>query len=897
MKFPETWVLVPIPRGKKAPVQKTWPEIRGAKPDLSRENAGVHLGPSGIVDIDLDCPEAVELAKTLLPETATFGRGEAAHYLYSDPSGEVNYRKFIDPLDKTCLLEIRAGDGKQTVLPGSLHPSGELIEWIDDRPPAPFGGPREIEKFAALVWFKRHPGASIPEKVQQWIDGTTPKPSASGPSDHPVFFDAVDQELIETIVQCCPDGSRHDYRLAVSGAMKRGGIGEAGASDMLAEAMGDSRLGDDRSTAIRDAHASVRDTYHTSRSTTGANTLIDLGARKVVEKIEALTAPNLKEVDWLDELKSITLGGSLEVFEDPKHVNNLARLILSKDSRLPVIWAQIKDGGFSHLKELKDAAELRAREIRKRSIDPNAPQEPVTHPESGGMHLPIGYRVEKGILRFGEETIMHGELVLLAKCPSSDGVQLRFAFRTPNNKVWRHSIAPYRSLVDTKGVLCLAEHGCNVSALESASIVGYVRDFVASNEERLDRPVATRTGWHESGAFVWGREIIGGPEELSAEYPADNQIASRYVDALRPEGEAERSAAVLREIAENFPTASLCLAASFAACWVHKAARPTVGIHLAGMGGKGKTRTLKIVGSVWGETGGAASLAATGTISGANTNARALEIAASVRNDLPFLVSDIRPLQGLTEILHAILNGDARARATQRGGATLGEPYRCGSVITEGELNVLALSTRQGFHRRMLEVEPDRGVDRLWALATEASEHFGHWGPAFVKAGAPEASRVAEIEEECSEMLGHDVASAAATLIATAECAAPLIGADPDEWIAQILDAIMSDRGAREVGGLSQAERVREDLWEILTDLAPQIADTQELTLERGNKPWVGYRTPESIMVRQTALVEALRARGHDAVRDSLGALGLGAPERSRISGVRVKCYEIKCEE
>ncbi len=887
MTFPPHWVLIPIPHGKKAPKRKDWPSIRNYSP-RSGENIGVHLGPSSLVDVDLDCPEAIDAAADLLPTTRTFGRGQAAHYLYS---GEAEYRKFIDPIDGQCLLEIRAGEGKQTVLPGSTHPSGETIEWQNEEPIAEFRSAQEIAKFAAIVWCKRHPGTPPPEKVKGWITGAAPKTS-SDPTDVPVFFDAVDEQLVETIVSCCPDKSRHDYRLAVAGAMKRGGIGEASASDMLAEAMGDPRLGEDRRTAVADARAAIQDTYHTSRNTTGATTLIALGGQKVVDLISALSTPTFSEIDWLEELERVAVGGSLEVFDAPVYVNSLARLILSKDSRLPAIWAKLKDGGFSHLKELKEAADLRAKEIRRRSVDPDAPQEVVDHPEGRGMRLPQGYSVEGGVLHFGDETIMHGELVLLGKCPSSEGVQVRFAWRTPSSPEWRTSVVPYRSLVDARGVLCLAEHGCNVSSLESAALVGFVRDFVASNEESLDRPIATRTGWHDSGAFVWGRHVLGGPEELSAEYPADNQIASHYVSALHSSGDRAKSFEALRR-AVDFPTASLCLAASLASCWVHRAARPTVGVHLAGMGGKGKTRTLKIVGSVWGATGGAGSLSATGTIAGANTTVRALEIAASVRNDLPFLISDIRPMHGLTEVLHAILNGDSRARATQRGGSTLGEAYRCGAVISEGELNVLSLTTRQGFHRRMLELRPDPEVEELWRLASVCSEHYGFLGPAFLER-LPEASRVTALEAEAKGVLGHDVAGVAATLLATAEAAAPVLGVDADSWFRSILQAIGSDREERESEGLTQADRVQDDLWEVLADLAPQIADTAESTLSAGAKPWVGYRTDAGVVVRSSAIKEGLKKKGHDATKDAIEALGLPKAEQFKVSGVRVRCYEIE---
>src|SRR5690606_26300049 len=145
------------------------------------ESVGVHLGPSGLVDIDLDCPEAIELAPKFLPDTAIFGREhELSHWLYS---GEATYRKFIDPIDKTCILEIRAGHGKQSVLPPSITPrsaSGELapIVWhASDVAPSPFFDPQIVANLAAMAWCKKHPGESIPDRVQGWLDGVFDAPS------------------------------------------------------------------------------------------------------------------------------------------------------------------------------------------------------------------------------------------------------------------------------------------------------------------------------------------------------------------------------------------------------------------------------------------------------------------------------------------------------------------------------------------------------------------------------------------------------------------------------------------------------------------------------------------------------------------------------------------------
>jgi len=99
------WRIVPIPAGSKAPVVDGWPDLVIPAEDLERhfgadQNIGIRLGAvsGALVDVDLDCPEALAIANLYLPSTgAKFGRASApsSHWLYSAP-GAVK-ETFADP--------------------------------------------------------------------------------------------------------------------------------------------------------------------------------------------------------------------------------------------------------------------------------------------------------------------------------------------------------------------------------------------------------------------------------------------------------------------------------------------------------------------------------------------------------------------------------------------------------------------------------------------------------------------------------------------------------------------------------------------------------------------------------------------------------------------------------
>ncbi len=132
---------LPIPLREKGPRDKGWPDLRLKLEDLSEHfggagNIGLLLGePSGgLTDVDLDCPEAIELAPQYLPPTlAITGRASApnSHWWYLCP-GAVT-RKHHIPGTKKMIVEIRS-TGCQTVVGPSIHPSGEAYEWLTGEP-------------------------------------------------------------------------------------------------------------------------------------------------------------------------------------------------------------------------------------------------------------------------------------------------------------------------------------------------------------------------------------------------------------------------------------------------------------------------------------------------------------------------------------------------------------------------------------------------------------------------------------------------------------------------------------------------------------------------------------------------------------------------------------------
>lgn len=192
------WAPLPVPTRSKNPGRENWQHERHTLKDVDRifapdGNIGLLLGgPSGgLVDVDLDCAEAIAAAPYFLPTTerwhgrASRRRSHAWYVITDEPS--LKRVQFVDPArkdakGKACtLVELRA-TGCQTIVPPSLHDeTGELIEWESDNEPARMTA-AELRAAVALV-------AGCALVAWRW-----------------------------------PEGARHDAALALAGLLLRGGM-------------------------------------------------------------------------------------------------------------------------------------------------------------------------------------------------------------------------------------------------------------------------------------------------------------------------------------------------------------------------------------------------------------------------------------------------------------------------------------------------------------------------------------------------------------------------------------------------------------------------------------------------------------------------------------------------
>ena len=135
---------VPVPPGAKGPTQTGWNRLRIEADDIPQhftdgDNVGLLLGePSGwLVDVDLDCEEAIELAEHYLPPTnAITGRDGSprSHWWYfATDCKTARFRDAKLTNGAATTVELRS-TGLQTLVGPSRHPTGAIYELLQGEP-------------------------------------------------------------------------------------------------------------------------------------------------------------------------------------------------------------------------------------------------------------------------------------------------------------------------------------------------------------------------------------------------------------------------------------------------------------------------------------------------------------------------------------------------------------------------------------------------------------------------------------------------------------------------------------------------------------------------------------------------------------------------------------------
>jgi hypothetical protein len=339
---------------------------------------------------------------------------------------------------------------------------------------------------------------------------------------------------------------------------------------------------------------------------------------------------------------------------------------------------------------------------------------------------------------------------------------------------WKSSIIGMRKVKDSGRLLELADKGAPVDEFNKKKLVKFLGAFIKENEDKL--PVLGTTnqmGWQgrkgELG-FLCGNTLItpsgefkstklsdldesGWENDMVAFQPpiSDSETGiHQAVGAFKRKGSIEDWLETMKEV-DPFPRVKVGLFAALVPPLLKTVLRPedvkNFTVDFSSQTSKGKTTTLQIAASLYGNAEQAAEDSVLRNWSGSHT---AREILYSALSDLPFICDETKQATqnkvGVTQLqqtLYSIGQGMAKSRGTVTGGLRSSMAFKT-VMLSSGEQPITSIGMHQGgvFARVVsisgvpFEAFGDEKVDAgasVNAIKRNLKKSYGHIGPMFIR--------------------------------------------------------------------------------------------------------------------------------------------------------------------
>lgn len=355
-----------------------------------------------------------------------------------------------------------------------------------------------------------------------------------------------------------------------------------------------------------------------------------------------------------------------------------------------------------------------------------------------------------------------------------------------------NTITVEKTLISDAGkIVPLSGKGISVTSENARALVRYLSYVDDRNRAQIPiERISTHIGWVGEKEFV--------PYAPGISYGGMESLRQMF-DTIQPHGSYELwldEAKRIRAEAGSVP-ARLALAASFASPMLIKLGALCFMVHLwSARSGSGKTVTLELAASVWGNPDVGyyvKSLKAT-TV--------AIEQMAVFCKHLPLPLDELQTIQTqdkFDEIIYMLCEGHGKERGSRNGGLRATPSWR-NITITNGEMPIIGDNSKAGSVNRVIEIEGQQDfLSDPQRTAHAVQANYGHAGRAFIEQ-LPEhlADARKRYEELSGELMRHCTskqALSAAALLAADELSEKLIFQDGVRLkISDILPYLKTDR-------------------------------------------------------------------------------------------------------
>lgn len=462
---------------------------------------------------------------------------------------------------------------------------------------------------------------------------------------------------------------------------------------------------------------------------------------RMTDHIDSLTADELLSSDFIDDLFD---DGGDDVWREQKRAQAQLRAKgLGVKGQFDAVYK-------AALKQVRDEERRLKEESRKKTAEVIEHTWQAPERLDGSIFNTGRWSVtDEGISTYSGK----GEQMIACRCPVA--ILRRMINReTATEKIllaWFRNggittrIVPKNMIATSQKIVTLSDYGLPVTSENARALVAYLNDFEMLNAERIPIEESTgKFGWH-------GDEFVPYTDKITFDAEIGYRRLAESIQQHGSRDEWMKMAASVRSSVRQEPM--IYMAAAFGSVLVSMLNVSSFLVNLYGRTGRGKTVSLMLAASIWGNPQGH------NYISESNSTTNALVERQGILNHLPLMIDDLSKVKGgengqkLVDLIYYLTANGGKDRLTRhstpRDAATWSN-----TILANMERPLADDMMTGGAVARVLDFEVEGGdiFEDPNSIVTACYENYGFAGREFVEivkqVGREEVKRMVRENED-----------------------------------------------------------------------------------------------------------------------------------------------------
>ncbi len=287
---------------------------------------------------------------------------------------------------------------------------------------------------------------------------------------------------------------------------------------------------------------------------------------------------------------------------------------------------------------------------------------------------------------------------------------------------WRNIVVNKYTIASSQAIVKLSDVGIEVTSENAKFLVKYLSEIANLNTDKINESMSvSRLGW-------LGDDFVPYTEK----YICHSDLSfKKILESLKEIGDYNKWKELMKKLRNDSIVVRFMMAASFASPLVEKFQINSFIVHLWGKSGNGKTLSLMICASIWGnpELGN--------LVTTLNSTSVASELYCNFLHNLPAIYDEYQLAREKNAnndtLVYELTEGKGKGRGTIDCGLRENTHWK-NIIITSGEEPITNSSSKEGVKNRVIEIEENDVIIQDGQTAKDIiSNNYGFAGKEFIE--------------------------------------------------------------------------------------------------------------------------------------------------------------------